>query len=126
MTPPDRWLDFPFRFDGRGLTADTSWDDHVRDLIRQVLLTSPGERVMRPDWGGGVLQLVFAGNSPELAASTQFIVQSSLQSALGDLIAVEGVEVVSEDATLTVVVRYVNRRSRNREVLAVPAPVVDA
>ena len=124
MTPNHLWIDFPFRFGGRGLTADTSSEEHVRDLIRQVLLTSPGERVMRPDWGSGVLQLIFAANSPELAASTQFLVQSSLQSILGDLIAVEGVEVVAEDATLTIVVRYINRRTQSREVLSVPAPAV--
>lgn len=126
MSPVDRWLDFPFRFSGRGLTADTAWDEHVRDLIRQVLLTSPGERVMRPDWGSGVRQLLFAGNSPELAASTQFLVQSSLQSILGDLIAIEATEVVAEDATLTIIVRYVNRRTQTADVLNVAVPAVGA
>lgn len=121
MTTP-RWIDHPFWFDGRGLTASTSWDDHVRDLIRQVVLTSPGERVMRPEFGSGVRQLVFAGNSPELAASTQFLVQGALQSHLGDLIAIEAVEVVAQDATLEVVIRYVNRRTQSRETMAVQVP----
>ena len=43
-------LDFPYRFDGRGRTAATGRDDHIRDLIEQVLFTAPGERVMRPDF----------------------------------------------------------------------------
>jgi len=35
-------IDFPFRFDGRGRTATTTGNDHIRDLIEQVLFTSPG------------------------------------------------------------------------------------
>ena len=46
--------------------AATSDDDHIRDLIEQVLFTSPGERVMRPDFGAGLLALVFEPNSVEL------------------------------------------------------------
>jgi uncharacterized protein len=114
------WLGFPFRFDGRGVTAPVSVDDHVRNLILQVLLTAPGERVMRPDFGSGVRQLVFAGNSPELAASTQFLVQGALQETLGELIEVERVEVLAEDSQLTVTVRYVNRRTLTRHDLLVP------
>ena len=48
-------LDYPYHFDGRGRTATTDRADHIRDLIEQVLFTSPGERVMRPDFGAGLL-----------------------------------------------------------------------
>jgi phage baseplate assembly protein W len=113
---------FPFRFDGRGLTAQADEDRHVRELIEQLLLTGPGERVMRPEFGSGLMQLVFAGNSPELAATTQFLIQGALQTWLGDVIAIEGVEVESVDSVLTVEVRYVNRRTRTREVARVTAP----
>lgn len=99
-------IDFPFHLDGRGRTAATGADDHVRDMIEQLLFTAPGERVNRPTFGTGLLQLLFAPNSPELAAATQFLVQGALQQWLGDLIAVESVEVESDDATLTVRVRY--------------------
>jgi hypothetical protein len=114
------WLDYPFRFDGRGLTAANSLDEHVRDLIEQVLLTAPGERVMRPDFGSGIQQLVFAGNSPELAASTQFLVQGALQSTLAGLIAVEAVEVTAEEGTLVVNVRYVNLHTGTLEQVSIP------
>ena len=100
---------FPFRFDGRGRTAGTSEVDHVRDLIAQVLFTSPGERVMRPDFGSGLLQLAFAPNSDVLAATTQMLVQSALQRWLGDRIVVETVSVEAVDATLRVTVEYVIR-----------------
>lgn len=109
-------VDFPFHFDGRGRTAESEGDAHVRDLIEQVLFTAPGERVNRPTFGCGLMQLVFAPNSDELAAATQFLVQGALQQWLGDLIQVQEVEVVSEEATLRVTVEYVVMRDGRREV----------
>lgn len=107
-------IDFPYHFDSRGRTAATGDPNHIRDLIYQVLFTSPGERVMRPDFGSGVLQLVFAPNSDVLAATTQLLVQGALQQWLGDLIVVEAVSAEAEDATLRVTVQYVIRRSASR------------
>ncbi len=105
-------LDFPFHFDGRGRSAETTDDDHIRDMIEQVLFTRPGERVNRPTFGSGLLQLVFQPNSDALAAATQMSVQSSLQQWLGDVIQVDTVEVQNVDATLTVTVRYLVRRTQ--------------
>jgi phage baseplate assembly protein W len=99
-------LDFPYRFDGRGRTAETSAADHIRDLIEQALFTSPGERVMRPDFGSGLLALVFEPNSAALAATTQMLVQGALQQHLGHLITVQGVEVEARESTFAVAVRY--------------------
>ena len=109
-------IDYPFHPDDRGRTAQTTEEEHIRDLIEQVLFTSPGERVNRPDFGSGLMQLVFAPNSDELATATQFMVQGALQQWLADLIQVEAVEVESEDATLTVTVQYVVRRNQQRRV----------
>ena len=109
-------IDHPFHFDGRGRTAQTGADDHIRDLIEQVLFTSPGERVNRPTFGSGVLQLVFAPNDDALATATQVTVQGALQQWLGELILVEDVDVESEDATLRVQVRYIVRRTQQRQV----------
>lgn len=100
-------LDFPYHFNGRGRTATTDDANHIRDLIEQVLFTSPGERVMRPDFGSGLLALVFEPNSTALAATTQMLVQGALQQHLGHLIAVQSVEVEAVDATFSVSVRYV-------------------
>lgn len=99
-------IDYPFRVDGRGRTATTGEDDHVRDLLEQVLFTSPGERVNRPDFGCGLLQLVFDPNSEALATAVQLTVQGSLQQWLGDRVEVEAVEVAAEDSRLTVTVSY--------------------
>jgi uncharacterized protein len=110
----DGQLAYPFHFDGRGRTAVSGAPDHVRQLIEQVLFTAPGERVNRPTFGSGVMQLVFAPNDDALAAATQLTVQGALQLWLAELIAVEGVDVVSVDATLEVTVRYVVRATGDR------------
>jgi len=108
--------DFPFQFDNRGRTAATDEDDHIRDMIEQVLFTSPGERVNRPTFGSGLMQLVFQPNSEELAASTQFLVQGALQQWLGDLIRVDQVQVESEESSLRVTVVYTVRRTQQQKV----------
>ena len=110
------YLDFPFHFDHRGLTATTHMEDHIRDLIEQVLFTAPGERVNRPDFGCGLMQLVFAPNSSELATATQFVVQGALQRWLGELIQVEALSVESLESTLQVTVQYTIRRNQERNV----------
>jgi phage baseplate assembly protein W len=107
-------VDFPFHVDGRGRTAGTDADDHLRDLIEQVLFTAPGERVMRPEFGSGLLALVFEPGGPELVAATQQLVQGALQQELGHLIAVESVEVRQDEGALTVHVGYVALRTQER------------
>ena len=109
-------IDSPYHFDSRGRTATTGQDDHIRDLIEQLLFTVPGERVNRPTFGTGLLQLVFAPNSDELATATQFLVQSALQQWLGDLIQVEAVAVENVDSTLRLTVQYTVRRTQQRQV----------
>jgi phage baseplate assembly protein W len=108
-------VDYPFQFDSRGRTAEVGQDAHIRDLIEQVLFTAPGERVNRPTFGSGLMQLVFAPNSDELSAATQFLVQGALQQWLGDLIVVESVQVENRDSTLRVSIQYVVRRNQTRQ-----------
>jgi len=100
-------IDFPWHFDGRGRTAATDDDNHIRAMIELLLFTAPGERVNRPDFGSGLLQMVFAPNSPELAAAVQFTLQAALNRSMADLIDVRGVQASSDDATLSVEVSYV-------------------
>ncbi|MGH8720338.1 MAG: GPW/gp25 family protein [Burkholderiales bacterium] len=108
---------FPYHVDGRGRTAEAEDDDaHLRELIEQLLFTVPGERVNRPDFGCGLLQLVFAPNSAELAATLQALVQGALQQWLGHLMRIDEVSAASEDATLTVVVRYTVLRTQTSKI----------
>lgn len=109
-------LDFPFSIDSRGRSTEVQGDAHIRDMIEQVLFTVPGERVNRPDFGCGLLQMVFAPNSDALAAALQMTVQGALQQWLGELIEVEEVLVESLDARLQVTVQYIVRRDRQRQL----------
>ncbi len=109
------FFDHPLHFDGRGRAACTDADDHVRDLIYQVLFTNPGERVNRPDFGCGLLQMVFMPNSDALAAATQFVVQGALQRWLADVVQVEQVRVTNDEERLVVDVVYVRRDNGQRQ-----------
>lgn len=117
-------IDYPFQFDGSGRTAQTDNSGYIRDLIEQVLLTAPGERVMRPTFGSGVLQLVFAAASPEVAATTQFLIQGALQQWLSDVITVDTVDVEVQDSALLITVQYIERRTQTRCVAQISAPGV--
>jgi len=117
---------FPFRIDGASQQAAQapSYEAHVEQMIRQVLLTAPGERINMPDFGCGLRRLLFAPNSPALAASTQLLVLHSLQKWLGTVIDVKKVDVVggtTPDASqLLVTVQYTLRETqapKNLEVL---------
>jgi phage baseplate assembly protein W len=108
-------IDFPFHFDNRGRTATRDDDDHIRDMIEEFLFTNPGERVNRRDFGSGLLQMVFAPNSPEIASALQLTIQAGLQRWLGDVILVQKVEVTSEEATLNVLVQYVVKRTNQTQ-----------
>lgn len=115
-------IDYPFQFDGRGRTGRCGEDEYIRELIEQVLLTAPGERVMRPTFGSGVRQLLFGAASPEVATASQYLVQSSLQQWLADLITVEAVEVQAQDSALLISVQYVVRSSQVRAITQVSVP----
>jgi phage baseplate assembly protein W len=102
-------IDFPFRIDQRGRTADIDYAGHVRDMIKLLLFTNPGERVMRPDFGCGLFDLVFEPNSPELAATLQLTVHAQLERWLGDVIEVNALDITSQENVLTVRLRYLLR-----------------
>jgi uncharacterized protein len=112
MTSPD----FPYRFDSRNRTAMAAGDAQIRDLIEQLLFTTPGERVMRPDFGSGLLQLTFAPNGEELAAATKMLVQGALQEFLADRIKVHDVQIEAYDGTLKVAVDYTVTATQARRV----------
>ena len=104
----------PYAIDQRGRSAASDEDRHVRDLIEQILFTSPGERVNRPDFGTTILQLLFEPNSDFLATAVQAVVQAALQQELGGRIEIERVDVTSEEATFRITVLYSVRRTGQR------------
>lgn len=115
MTPTGVWLDHPFHVDATGRTAVVGEDARIRDMIEQILFTSPGERVMRPDFGCGLMQLVFMPASDALAASTQQLVQGSLMRWLEGVIAVEQVDCTIGDGSIEVTVVWRKLDSGDRQ-----------
>ncbi|HEY9674391.1 MAG TPA: GPW/gp25 family protein [Waterburya sp.] len=99
-------IGYPFHIDKRGRVADATYQEHIRHLIEQVLFTSPGERVNRPDFGTNLKQLIFNPNNEELAAAAQFMVQGALQQWLGDMIEVEALAIENQQACLAITVQY--------------------
>jgi len=116
-------INYPFKFDGRGQTATANVSQHIRQMIEQLIFTSPGERVNRPTFGSGILQLIFAPNSTELAATVQFTLEAAIQQWLGDLIELQKLEVVARDSTLTVDMSYSIRRTNEQQSLTLTRPV---
>lgn len=104
-----RSLSFGFSADDHGVAATSSGDALVREQIEQLLLTIPGERVDRPDFGCGLQLLVFEAAAPETLVATEHVVRTGLQRFLADVVAVEGVRVRVEEATLVVEILYTVR-----------------
>src|SRR5437588_10196396 len=108
-------IDFPFHISGDGRTAETGGDDHIRDMIEELLFTSRGERVNRPDFGSSLLQMVFAPNSPEVATALQRSIQADVQRWLADLIEVQSLQVTSVDSTLNIDIVYLVRATTEQQ-----------
>ncbi len=117
-------LYFPYLIDTQGQTAAAAEEDHVRDMIGQVLFTAPGERVNRPTFGSGLPGLVFEPNAPDAAAATQLQAHGALQLWLGDVIEVHDVTVEADEEVLRVLVRYLIRRTQQRRLAEFRRPGV--
>jgi uncharacterized protein len=107
---------YPVHFNGRGRTAQTDYNTHVRDMLEQLLFTSPGERVNRPDFGSGLQQLVFAPNSPELAAALQYTLKAAVQRWLGDVLELQALDVTNDDSTLNIFISYIVKQTNEQQV----------
>jgi phage baseplate assembly protein W len=85
---------YPFAIDpASGQAAQAAYQDHVDQMIRQVLLTDPGERVCLPTFGAGLRRLIFAPLSAQLQSTTKMLVTQSLNTWLNGQIDVRDVTV---------------------------------
>jgi phage baseplate assembly protein W len=100
---------YPYGFDSTGQTAHCDDADHIDQMLAQLLFTNPGERVMQPNFGSGVAQLIFAPNSPQLAATVEYTMQGAIQQYLGDIIALQSLTVTADDSLLTIDISYIVR-----------------
>ncbi len=99
-------IDHPWHFDARGRTAGTTPNDHIRDMILQFLMTSPGERVNRPNFGAGLRARVFEPNSTLTAAALEFNTRAGLQEWLGDVIELMDLHATAREEVLELVIDY--------------------
>ena len=108
MTAPQGpHLSFPFRIGADGRTAQVQGlEEHVRDELIQLLLTSPAERSFLPEFGGGARRLVFDGTGEMTAAMAKAMITQALTRWLQTRITVDALDVRSEDTTLTVELAY--------------------
>lgn len=118
-----RALTFPFHPDDHGAAATSGPAAMIREQIEQVLLTIPGERVDRPEFGCGLQLLVFETTSAEVLATTEYLVRTELRRHLGRLIAVDAVRVRTDDSALLVDVLYTVRRTGEERAATISHPL---
>jgi hypothetical protein len=111
------YLGFPFHLAPEGRVATADADQNLRQRIEQILFTAPGERVMLPEFGSGVRELVFAGNGPALAAATEFTIARALQAELSQEALIRAVNVMPEEEKLRIEIVYTRTRDFRDEKL---------
>jgi phage baseplate assembly protein W len=111
---------FPFRIDpASGQATQSPYGRHVDEMIRQILLTTPGERADLPEFGCGLRQLLFAPNSEALQATTQLMIQQALSRWLAGQIQVVSVTVTDgpggDQSQLLVQIQYVLLETQSQQ-----------
>lgn len=112
-------LKYPFSIDAGGGRAaeETDYEAYIRQLIRQVLLTAPGERINRPDFGAGIRRMVFAPNNPAAASMIQTLILQAMDKWLATVIRTEEVAVAVENEKLLITLHYLVIQRGERRVL---------
>jgi uncharacterized protein len=110
---------FPLAADSGGRITASGGDEQLRGKILQVLFTSPGERVHKPEFGSGLFNLVFEPGDMVLAAATEFSVGEALSRWLRDDLVVEGVNVTPETGHVRVEVVYTRKRDLVRQAVRI-------
>ena len=99
---------FPFAIDSGGgrIREESDYEDYIRQLIRQVLLTNLGERINRPDFGSEIRRTLFAPLNPTTTTYTRTLVYQALSRWLANFIRTDKVDVTVHESTLRVTVEY--------------------
>jgi uncharacterized protein len=112
-------LRYPFGIDsalGR-LQEEPDYAEHVEQLIKQVIFTTPGERINRPDFGCGLKRMLFAPNNQVSATLTQVTIFEALNRWLSSAIRVDEVRVQAMDEKLEVRIAYTLKIRQERRYL---------
>ena len=117
-------IEFPYGLDDRGRTATATYDAHVEQMLVLLLLTQPGERVNLPTFGCGLLDQVFAPNSPEIAAALNVTIAAAISLWLRDVLAVTSLNVTAQGSQLIVNIGYTVLATGSAASLTLPVQVV--
>jgi phage baseplate assembly protein W len=117
---------FPLRTDATGGIALVSRDREIAESIRIILGTAPGERPMRPEFGCGVHDYVFAPADEDTAGRIAYEVRRSLDRwepriELTDVVVTPDPH---DSSTLYIDVRYTVRGTNNPRNLVFPFYVI--
>lgn len=110
---------FPFTVNEAGRINATGGEEAIRGKIIQVLFTAPGERVNLPEFGCGLFNLVFEPNDSVLGAAMEFTVGQALSRWLRDDIVVDGVDVKSQEETITIEIAYTKREDLSKQAVRI-------
>jgi hypothetical protein len=125
--PPRADIAFPFRVDPVShQTAQTAYASHVEQMVRQLLLTTPGERVNLPQFGCGLRSLVFSPLSDGLSSAVKLRVHQALDQWLAGIVSIVEVIVATseegqlpEPGAIAVSVTYTVIETQTTETVAV-------
>jgi phage baseplate assembly protein W len=119
LPTPFTSLRYPFSIDtAQGQVAqERDYSEHIDQLVRQVLLTAPGERIMRPDFGCGIKRLVFGPASEVAATLAQTTIYEALTRWLDTVISVHEVSVRAVEERLDIRIGYAIRARGERRYL---------
>jgi phage baseplate assembly protein W len=113
---------FPLRTDATGSIALVSRDQEIEEAIKLILMTTPGERPMRPSFGCRIRDFIFASADSTTAGEIEFEVRRAL-TRWEPRIDIHSVEVLfdSEDTSVLYVdIRYLIKATNDPRNLVFP------
>jgi uncharacterized protein len=114
---------FPPAFDGPGCgVAMVQGADDVHEALRILFATNPGERAMRPAWGGGLRRMVFEHLDQSTLAGLRDAVEQAVRFH-EPRVRLERVDIVPEEAlegVLRLALHYELRSTHTRHNLVLP------
>jgi phage baseplate assembly protein W len=110
---------FPFAVSESGSVQASGGDEAIRGKIIQVLFTAPGERIHLPEFGCGLLNLVFEPNDFVLAPAMQFTIGQALSRWLSDEIVTDAVHVAADNEYAVVEIVYTRREDLQQQAVRI-------
>jgi phage baseplate assembly protein W len=113
---------FPVRVDPQGGIALTSERDEIVEAIRVIIMTAPGQRVMRPNFGCRIHELLFAPNDVETATLAELYVEQALKmwEPRIEVMEIKAGPDPDYDNTLSITVEYRIKATKDRRSLVYP------